>query len=64
MTGADTDNRMLFEIRVVGDEWYFDSHYQSGAAFKTLMNKEARASLWEPGITSRRCTTARNSATM
>jgi hypothetical protein len=33
---------MLFEIRVVGDEWYLDSHYQSGAAFKTLMNKEAR----------------------
>jgi putative heme-binding domain-containing protein len=42
VTGADTDNRMLFEIRVVGDEWYLDSHYQSGAAFKTLMNKEAR----------------------
>ena len=41
-TGADTDSRMLFEIRVVGDEWYLDSHYQSGAAFKTLMNKEAR----------------------
>lgn len=41
-TGADTDNRMLFEIRVVGDEWYLDSHYQSGAAFKTLMNREAR----------------------
>ena len=42
VTGADTDNRMLFEIRVVGDEWYLDSHYQSGAAFKTLMNREAR----------------------
>lgn len=42
VTGADTDNRMLFEIRVVGDEWYLDSHNQSGAAFKTLMNKEAR----------------------
>jgi putative heme-binding domain-containing protein len=42
VTGADTDNRMLFEIRVVGDEWYLDSHYQSGAAFKTLMNKDAR----------------------
>ena len=26
VTGADTDNRMLFEIRVVGDEWYLDSH--------------------------------------
>jgi putative heme-binding domain-containing protein len=42
VTGADTDNRMLFEIRVVGNEWYLDSHYQSGAAYKTLMNKEAR----------------------
>jgi hypothetical protein len=41
-TGADTDSRMLFEIRVVGDEWYLDSHWQSGAAFKTLMNREAR----------------------
>ena len=42
VTGADTDSRMLFEIRVVGDEWYLDSHFQSGAAFKTLMNREAR----------------------
>lgn len=41
-TGADTDNRMLFEIRVAGGEWYLDSHYQTGAAFKTLMNREAR----------------------
>src|SRR5712664_3045943 len=23
-TGADTGNRMLFEIRVVGDKWYLD----------------------------------------
>ena len=42
VTGADTDSRMLFEIRVVGNEWYLDSHYQSGTAFKTLMNREAR----------------------
>jgi putative heme-binding domain-containing protein len=41
-TGADTDNRMLFEIRVVGDEWYLDSFSQSGAANKALMNREAR----------------------
>ena len=41
-TGADTDNRMLFEIRIVGGEWYLDSHYQTGAAFKTLMNRDAR----------------------
>lgn len=42
VTGADTENRMLFEIRVVGDEWYLDSYNQSGAANKALMNKEAR----------------------
>ena len=41
-TGADTENRMLFEIRVVGDEWYLDSYAQSGAAGKALMNKQAR----------------------
>jgi putative heme-binding domain-containing protein len=41
-SGADTDNRMLFEIRVVGNEWYLDSHIQSGEATKTLMNRESR----------------------
>ena len=33
---------MLFEIRVVGDEWYLDSFSQSGSASKALMNSEAR----------------------
>lgn len=42
ITGTDTDNRMLFEIRVVGDAWYLDSYNQSGPANKALMNKEAR----------------------
>jgi putative heme-binding domain-containing protein len=41
VTGADTDNRMLFEIRVVGDTWYLDSYNQSGAASKALMNRTA-----------------------
>jgi putative heme-binding domain-containing protein len=45
VTGADTDNRMLFEIRVVGDEWYLDSFSQSGDANKALMNREARHKL-------------------
>jgi putative heme-binding domain-containing protein len=45
VTGADTENRMLFEIRVVGDEWYLDSYNQSGAANKALMNPEARHKL-------------------
>jgi hypothetical protein len=40
-TGADTDNRMLFEIRVVDDKWYLDSYNQSGAASKALMNTTA-----------------------
>ena len=36
--GPDSD-RMLFEIRVTGTSWYLDSHIQSGAASKTLMNR-------------------------
>jgi hypothetical protein len=40
-TGADTDNRMLFEIRVVDDQWFLDSYSQSGAANKALMNRTA-----------------------
>jgi hypothetical protein len=40
-TGADTDNRMLFEIRVVEGQWFLDSYNQSGAASKALMNKTA-----------------------
>jgi hypothetical protein len=40
-TGADTDNRMLFEIRVVDDQWYLDSYIQSGAESKALMNRQA-----------------------
>lgn len=40
-TGLDTDNRMLFEIRVEGDAWFLDSYNQSGAESKALMNKAA-----------------------
>jgi putative heme-binding domain-containing protein len=40
-TGLDTDNRMLFEIRVVGDNWFLDSYNQSGSASKALMNRTA-----------------------
>lgn len=40
-TGADTNNRMLFEIRVVGNQWYLDSFQMSGKVGKALMNKEA-----------------------
>jgi putative heme-binding domain-containing protein len=40
-TGLDTDNRMLFEIRVDGNQWYLDSYSQSGAESKALMNRKA-----------------------
>ena len=40
-TGLDTDNRMLFEIRVVGDSWFLDSFNQSGSASRALMNRTA-----------------------
>ena len=41
VTGADTENRMLFEIRVVDDKWFLDSYNQSGAANKALINRMA-----------------------
>jgi Concanavalin A-like lectin/glucanases superfamily len=34
-----TENRMLFEIRVVGDRWFLDSFNQSTTGSATLMNK-------------------------
>ena len=40
-TGADTDNRMLFEIRVAGDQWFLDSYSQSGTENKAIMNRNA-----------------------
>jgi len=40
-TGADTENRMLFEIRAIDDKWFLDSYNQSGDANATLMNKTA-----------------------
>jgi len=39
-TGADTGNRMLFEIRVAGDQWYLDSFVMGGTGSKALMNRE------------------------
>jgi len=40
-TGADTDNRMLFEIRVKGEQWYLDSFVNSAGVGKALMNRQA-----------------------
>lgn len=36
-----SENRMLYEIRVVGDKWYLDSFNQTGDQGKALMNREA-----------------------
>ncbi len=41
ITGADADNRMLFEIRVEGTQWYLDSFNQSAGVGKALMNRQA-----------------------
>ncbi len=38
-TGLDTATRILFEIRVVGDQWYLDSFALSAGASRTLMNR-------------------------
>jgi hypothetical protein len=35
-----SDNRMLFEIRVLDSRWYFDSFVHSGVADKALINRE------------------------
>jgi hypothetical protein len=40
-TGADTGNRMMFEIRIVDDTWYLDSFNSSGAENAALMNPNA-----------------------
>jgi hypothetical protein len=37
-TGADTNNRMLFEIRIVDGQWCLDSFASSGANNRTLLN--------------------------
>lgn len=37
-TGADTGNRMLFEIRIVDGQWCLDSFASSGASNRTLLN--------------------------
>jgi len=37
-TGKDTNNRMLFEIRIVDGQWCLDSFDSSGANNRTLLN--------------------------
>jgi hypothetical protein len=38
---ANTENRMLFEIRVADNQWFLDSFNQTGAASKALINRNA-----------------------
>ncbi len=37
-TGRDTENRMLFEIRIVKGEWCLDSFAESNGSARTLLN--------------------------
>lgn len=39
-TGADTDTRMLFEIRIKDGHWFLDSFVLSGDASRTLFNRD------------------------
>ena len=38
-TKADTNNRYLFEIRIIGDQWCLDSFVQSGKDSRALMDR-------------------------
>ena len=38
-TGADTQTRMLMEIRVIGDQWALDSFALSGSTGKALLDR-------------------------
>jgi Concanavalin A-like lectin/glucanases superfamily len=40
-TGKDTDNRMLFEIRIVDGQWCLDSFASSNGNSRTLLNCKA-----------------------
>ena len=58
---AGSENRMLFEIRVVGDSWFLDSYDQTTTGSATLMNKKSLHPLGT-GITWPMSPTARSSA--
>ena len=38
-TGADGENRMLFEIRAIDEQWCLDAYVQSGDASKALLDR-------------------------
>jgi hypothetical protein len=39
-SGSDTDNRMLFEIRVIDGKWCLDAFNRSGEVQKALLNRQ------------------------
>lgn len=39
-TGEDSNNRMLFEIRVIDGQWCLDAFNKSGAVQKALLNRQ------------------------
>lgn len=51
-TGADTKTRMLFEIRVIGDQWALDSFALSGAESLALLDRTKLHSLgaWHTAV--------------
>src|SRR6476646_10041028 len=57
-----TENRMLFELRIVDNQWYFDSFVYSGTSSKALSIRSV-FTRWARGITWRESTTAGNSET-
>jgi hypothetical protein len=40
-TGSDSDSRMLFEIRVIGDRWCLDAFNRSGSVQKALLDRKS-----------------------
>ncbi len=46
-SGADTENRMLFEIRVIDGQWCLDAYIQTGAASKALLDRSRLRPLGE-----------------
>ncbi|MEX2303649.1 MAG: LamG domain-containing protein [Bryobacterales bacterium] len=46
-TGVDTENRMLFEIRVINGQWCLDAFVQTGTASKALLDRKKLQPLGE-----------------
>ena len=57
-TGLDSNNRMLFEIRVIEGRWCLDAFNKSGDAQKALLDRAKSARHSAAGITSQQFTTA------